>query len=110
MTSPDPTAQIASLRLEPTHYSAREAAVLLGRSFSWLDLRVRGGQFILPDGTIVEPLRTSGGYRRFTQAMLKDVALSCYRHGWFSMEKLKSVLRELAMAAYRDTDGPPWPS
>jgi hypothetical protein len=56
----DPTTLIAALGLEPT-YSAREAAVLLGRSFSWLDQRVRGGQFILPDGIIVEPLRTSGG-------------------------------------------------
>jgi hypothetical protein len=38
--SADPTTVIASLGLEPT-YSAREAAVLLGRSFSWLDKRVR---------------------------------------------------------------------
>ena len=62
--SPDPTAQIAAFGLEPT-YSAREAAALLGRSFSWLDQRVRGGQFMLPDGTTVQPLRTPGGYRRF---------------------------------------------
>ena len=34
-------------RVEPT-YSAREAAVLLGRSYSWLDQRVRNGQFVLP--------------------------------------------------------------
>ncbi len=31
MTSPDPITQIAALGIEPT-YSAREAAVLLGRS------------------------------------------------------------------------------
>jgi hypothetical protein len=102
MMPADPTTLIAALGVEPI-YSAREAAVLLGRSFSWLDQRVRGGQFILLDGTIVEPLRTSGGYRRFTLAMLKDVALSCYRHGWFSMDALKLVLRELAIAAYRDS-------
>ena len=35
MTSPDSITQIAALGLEPT-YSAREAAVLLGRSYSWL--------------------------------------------------------------------------
>ena len=54
-------------RVEPT-YSVREAAVLLGRSYSWLDQRVRNDQFVLPDGTVVRPLRTPGGYRRFTTA------------------------------------------
>jgi hypothetical protein len=102
MTSPDPTAQIAALGVEPT-YSAREAALLLGRSYSWLDQRVRGGQFVMPDGTVVQPLRTPGGYRRFTTAMLRDIATSSYRQHWFSMEKLKFTFRELAMAAYRET-------
>jgi hypothetical protein len=27
--------------------------------------------------------------------MLEDVALSSYRHGWFSMDELKSTVREL---------------
>lgn len=88
--------------VEPT-YSARESAALLGRSFSWLDQRVRNGEFVLCDGTTVEPLRTPGGYRRFTLTVLKDVALSSYRHGWFSMDELKSTIRELLMAAHRDT-------
>ena len=92
MTSADPTSIIAALRVEPT-YSAREAATLLGRSYSWLDQRLRRGQFVLPDGTVVRPLRTPGGYRRFTTGMLKDIALSSYRNGWFSMDKLKSALR-----------------
>jgi hypothetical protein len=100
--STDPTPIIAALGVEPT-YSAREAAALLGRSFSWLDQRVRKGQFVLVDGTTVQPLRTAGGYRRFTLAMLKDMALSSYRHGWFSMDKLEFAFRELAMAACRDT-------
>jgi hydroxyacylglutathione hydrolase len=65
MTSPDPTTLVTALGVEPT-YSAREAAVLLGRSYSWLDQRVRNEQFILLDGTAVQPLRTPGGYRRFT--------------------------------------------
>jgi hypothetical protein len=107
--SPDPTAQIAALGVEPT-YSAREAALLLGRSFSWLDQRVRGGQFTNPDGSVLQPLRTPGGYRRFRQSTLRDIALCCYRHRWFTMNALKLVLRELAMAAYGDTDGPPWSS
>jgi hypothetical protein len=65
MTAANPT--IASLGLEPI-YSARESALLLGRSSSWLDQRLRKGQFVLPDGTTVHPLRTSGRYRRFTIA------------------------------------------
>jgi hypothetical protein len=35
--------------------------------------------------------------------MLKDVSLSSYHHGWFSMDELKSSIRELLMAAHRDT-------
>ena len=102
MTSPDSITQITALGLEPT-YSAREAAALLGRSYSWLDQRLRKGQFVLPDGTVVRPLRTTGGYRRFTTAMLRDIATSSYRQHWFSMEKLKSAFHQLAMANYRDT-------
>jgi hypothetical protein len=102
MTPPDSITQIAALGLEPT-YSAREAAVLLGRSYSWLDQRLRKGQFVLPDGTMVQPLRTAGGYRRFTTEMLKDIAASSYRQHWFSMAKLKLTFRELAMAAYSDS-------
>jgi hypothetical protein len=100
--SPDPTAQIPALRIDPT-YSPRETALLLGRSYSWLDQRLRAGQFMLPDGTKVEPRRTAGGYRRFTLAMLEDIALSSYRHGWFSMDELKFIYRELLIAAHRDT-------
>ena len=107
--SPDPSAQIAGLGVEPT-YSAREAALLLGRSYSWLDQRLRAGQFVMPDGTVVQPRRTPGGYRRFTTAMLRDIAFCCYRHRWFTMDALKLVLRELAIAAYRDIEEPPWSS
>ena len=102
MMSADPTAQITAVGVEPT-YSAREASALLGRSYSWLDQRLRKGQFVLPDGTVVRPLRTAGGYRRFTTEMLKDIAICSRNHHWFSWEKLQSTLRELAVAAYRDT-------
>src|SRR5262249_31730266 len=98
-----PITQIAALGIEPT-YSAREAAVLLGRSYSWLDQRLRKDQFVLPDGGIVQPLRTPGGYRRFSLEMLKDIALSGYRRGWFSFNELKSVFYKLARDAYGDTD------
>ena len=53
--------------------------------------------------SIVRPFRTTGGYRRFTTEMLKDIAICCRNHHWFSWEKLQTTLRELAIAAYRDT-------
>jgi hypothetical protein len=101
MTSPDPVLTITALEVEPT-YSAREAAALLGRSFSWLDQRVRKEDFVRPDGSMVLPLRTSGGYRRFTLTMLKDIAECSYRHHWFSMDKLRSTYRQILIAAHRD--------
>jgi hypothetical protein len=79
-------------------FSAQEAAVLLGRSHSWLDMRVRAGQFTLKDGTVIEPLRTRGGYRRFTPKMLLDISTSCYRRGWFTMNSLQRALTQLVAA------------
>jgi hypothetical protein len=66
-----------------------------------LDQRLREGQFVRRDGTTVQPLRTQG-YRRFTTEMLKDIAVCCRNHHWFSWEKLQTTLRELAVAAHRD--------
>jgi hypothetical protein len=68
-----------------------------------LDQRLRKDQFVLGNGTVVQPLRTPAGYRRFTLAMLVDIALSSYRRHWFSMAKLTSTYRELLMAAHRET-------
>jgi hypothetical protein len=84
------------------HYSAREAAALLGRSYPWLDQRVRAGDFVGLDGTVIEPVRTAGGYRRFDVPTLMAIAFSCYRHRWFGMSTLRSVLFELARAEARD--------
>ena len=100
--SADTTSLIAALGIEPT-YSARQAAALLGRSYSWLDQRLRRDEFVRPDGTVVQPLRSAGGYRYFSIEMLREIACCCYRHHWYSFSELKSVFRELAMAAYRDT-------
>jgi hypothetical protein len=98
----DPTRVIASLDVEPT-YSAREAAAFLGRSYSWFDQRLRAGQFVRRDGSVVQPLRTPGGYRRFTLGMLKDIAVSSTNQGWFSLDELKFTLRELLIAAHHQT-------
>jgi hypothetical protein len=100
--SADPITELAALGIEPT-FSAREAAALLGRSYSWLDQRVRKNQFVLRDGTVVQPLRSPGGYRHFTIAMLRHVTDCCYRHRWFSRDKLMSTYRELVIATHRAT-------
>jgi hypothetical protein len=100
--SADTTPLIVALGIEPT-YSARKAAALLGRSYSWLDQRLRRGEFVRPDGTVVQPVRSPGGYRYFSIEVLKDIAACCYRHHWYSFEELTSVFRELAIAAYGDT-------
>jgi hypothetical protein len=93
--------QVAGLK--PT-YSAREAAALLGRSYSWLDQRLRQGDFVQPDGTSLQPLRSPGGYRYLTFKMLIDIASCCYCHRWYSFDQLNSVFHQLAVAAYRDAN------
>jgi hypothetical protein len=100
--SSDAVAQIAALGIEPT-YSARKAAALLGRSYSWLDQRLRRGEFVRPDGSVVLPVRSPGGYRYFSIEMLREIACCCYRHHWFSFDELKSVFHALAVAAYGNT-------
>src|SRR5690348_4571305 len=88
------TTQIAEM--EPT-YSAREAAAVLRRSFSWLDQRLRRGEFVAPDGSVLEALRAANGYRFFSSETLRHVAMCCYRRRWYTFDELKSVLRELAI-------------
>jgi hypothetical protein len=97
--SSDNTTQIVGL--EPT-YSAREAAAVLKRSYSWLDQRLRRGEFVAPDGSVLEPLRAVNGYRYFSTQMLREMAAYCYRRRWYSFDELKSVFHELAVAAYSD--------
>jgi len=99
--STDPTTT-AALGLEPT-YSAQEASAMLGRSYSWLDQRLRAAQFVLPDGSTVQPLRTLGGYRRFTLQMLRDIIAASAHHGWFSVEDTRYALRAVITASYRET-------
>lgn len=89
-----------STALEAT-FSAREAAVILGRSYSWLDQRLRNRKFTLPDGTVLQPCRTTGGYRRFDVETIKEIAFCCYRNNWFTtMQELRGSLRRLCVAAY----------
>lgn len=91
---PNPTTQIAGI--EPT-YSTREAAAILGRSYSWLDQRLRREEFAVPDGSVLRPFRAANGYRFFSTQALREIAMCCYRRRWYSYDELKSVLRQLAM-------------
>jgi hypothetical protein len=97
----EPTAT-AALGLQPS-YSAQEAAAMLGRSYSWLDQGLRAGQFVAPDGNTVQPLRTPGGYRRFTPEMLRDIIVASTRQGWFSVEDIRFALRAVIEESYRET-------
>jgi hypothetical protein len=91
----------AAFPLRPT-YSVREAAALLGSSHSWLDQRVRSDRLVLLDGSTVQPLRTPGGYRRFTLPMLEDIVISGTYNGWLAAEIFRSAYRELLIAAQRE--------
>jgi hypothetical protein len=73
------------------------------RSYSWLDQRVRNGELLRSDGTAIEPLRSQGGYRYFTFEMLEDIVKYCYRQRGYTFKELKSVIRELVIAAHGDT-------
>ncbi len=76
---------------------------MLGRSYSWLDQRLRAGEFVLPDGTTVQPVRTLEGYRRFTLRTLRDIIVASTRRGWFSTEDTRIALGALITASYRET-------
>ena len=82
--------------IEPL-YSAREAAAVLKRSYSWLDQRLRRGDFVAPDGSVLASFRAANMYRYFSNEMLRDIAMYCYRRRWYSFDELTSVLRQLAM-------------
>jgi hypothetical protein len=88
-----------STALEPT-FSAREAAAILGRSYSWLDQRDRNGDFVLPNGVALQPSRTAGGYRAFDVETVKEICFCCYRRRWYNMSTLRESLYRLAEAAY----------
>ena len=73
---------------------------MLGRSYSWLDQGLRAGQFVAPDGNSVQPLRTPGGYLRFTLPMLRAIVVASARQGWFSVEDIRYALRAVIEASY----------
>jgi hypothetical protein len=115
MTSADPTPTIAALGIQPT-YSAREAAAILGRSYSWLDQRLRKGQFTLPDGTVLEPLRTAGGTdgsRRRCSGTSPQAATDSTGSRWRRSSSLSSNWQprqgRLRDAALSGLAGCPWP-
>ncbi len=80
-------------------YSTSEVARFFGRSVQWVYRGLRGEIFVHPDGSVIEPARIgTGGRRRFTLPVLRDMARSCYRRGILSEAQLERLLAEFARA------------
>ncbi|OBH47299.1 hypothetical protein [Mycobacterium mantenii] len=80
-------------------FSTTEAAQFFGESVQWIYSGLREKLFTHLDGSAIEPIRVgTSGRRRFTMAVLRDMALSCYRRGIFSQDQLEEVLAKLSLA------------
>jgi hypothetical protein len=111
----DDAAQVADNRDTTTHhrkepgvdttFSTQEAAALLGRSYSWLDFRLRNGDFADTSGNAIQPTRTAGNYRRFDTETVKAICFAAYRRRWFSYDRLKEALTRLAVAEVQAKTG-----
>lgn len=76
-------------------YSTTEVADLFGRPRGWLTQKLREGFFVDLDGSVIEPLRSKGGHRRYTRDMLMAMAWSARGRGALSPRCVKEVLAEL---------------
>jgi mRNA-degrading endonuclease toxin of MazEF toxin-antitoxin module len=84
------------------YYSTGEVAKIFGKSVQWVYWGMRDKVFTYPDGSVIEPIRLGkGGRRRFTIAVVREMARSCYRRGTLSEARLKDILAELAGAEER---------
>lgn len=94
---------VADAGAEEKFFSTSEVAQLFGKSVQWVYWGLRDEVFTRPDGSPIEPVRVGkgGGRRRFTVAVLRDMARSCYRRGTLSDDQLKEVLAKLSHAERR---------
>ncbi len=77
-------------------FSTAEVARFFGMSVQWVDRGLRRGIFTDRDGTPIEPMRVGkSGRRRFTLAVMRAMALSCYRSGVVSEQELSDLLAVL---------------
>ena len=82
---------------EAAYFSTAEVAAFFAESPEWISRGLRRRAFAYPDGAPVLPLQTGrGSRRRFTVAMVRAIAWSCYRQGDLSKQQLQSVLLDLS--------------
>ena len=78
-------------------YSTGEVARFFGKSTQWVYWGMREGVFTYPDGSVIEPIRIGkSGRRRFTIAVMCDMARACYRRGILSEDELLNLLSVLS--------------
>lgn len=86
-------------------YNTDEAAQFLGKSPQWMYWAMKprekggGGQFYYVDGAPIEPERIGDkGIRRFSLAVIKDMAASMYRKTTISYDELEVIVGRVKMA------------
>lgn len=81
------------------YFSTGQVAKFFGKSAQWVYWGLRDKVFTYPDGSLIEPERLGGnGRRRFTIAVIRDIARSCYRRGTLGEAALKEILADLDRA------------
>jgi 2-phospho-L-lactate guanylyltransferase (CobY/MobA/RfbA family) len=92
--SPSPT---VSAEADMTYFGTTDVAKLFRKSQNWVRWALRNNVFVRKDGTPIEPVRLgTSSRRRFTVALLHDMAKAAYRRGVLDEVELEGVLRELA--------------
>jgi hypothetical protein len=79
-------------------YSAAETAQFFGRTNQWMYERLRKHKFRYKNGDEIEPIYLDNGWARFTTAIIREIALSCYRSGTVKRPELEVILARLEQA------------
>lgn len=79
----------------PKTYSTSEVARFFGKTDQWVYWVLREG-VTRADGSLIEPERVGkGNRRRFTQAIVEEIAVALYRRGTLSCDGVCRVLANL---------------
>ena len=88
-----------SAEADMTYFGTADVARLFRKSQNWVRWALRNNVFIRRDGTPIEPVRLGkSSRRRFTVALLHDMAKAAYRRGVLDEVELEAVLDELTRA------------
>lgn len=98
----------APLRAEKFYSSSEVAKHFFGKSTQWLywgyrDKDSAGNEvtpvFVYEDGSLIQPITIGKGKRRrYTLAIIQEMALACYRRGNLKEAELREVLGKIAAA------------